>query len=68
MNFKKLTQSEKKTYLTKVESALVSKKLFLKCDFSLSDLAEETGIELHTLSYLINSEINHNFRNYINSM
>lgn len=68
MNFKKLTQNEKKTYLTKVESTLVAKKLFLKCDFSLPDLAQETGLELHTLSYLINSETNHNFKNYINFM
>lgn len=68
MNFKELTPEEKQFYLANVESTLASKKLFLKCNFSLPDLAEETGLELHTLSYLINSQTNHNFKNYINSM
>lgn len=68
MNFKNLTQSQKQVYLTKVEITLLSKKLFLRCDLSLPDLAEETGIQLHTLSHLINSEMNQNFRDYINLM
>lgn len=54
--------------MAKVEITLVSKKLFLKSDLSLPYLAEETGIDLHTLSHLINSETNQNFKNYINLM
>ncbi|OXA79055.1 Helix-turn-helix domain-containing protein [Flavobacterium aquidurense] len=40
--------------------------LFLKTDFTLSALAKETGIQLHSLSYLINSEINCHFKDYLN--
>ncbi|UUF12554.1 MULTISPECIES: helix-turn-helix domain-containing protein [Flavobacterium] len=68
MNFKKLTLGQKQVYLTKIESTLVSKKLFLKSDLSLPDLAQETGIQLHTLSHLINSQTSQNFRDYINLM
>ncbi len=68
MDFKKLTQSQKQVYMAKIEITLVSKKLFLRCDLSLPDLAQDTGIDLHTLSHLINSETNQNFKNYINLM
>lgn len=68
MNFEKLTSQEKEFYLTKVKSILASKKLFLKTDFSLPELAQETGIQLHMISYLVNSEINVHFNDYINLM
>jgi AraC-like DNA-binding protein len=63
-----MTQSQKQVYMAKIEITLLSKKLFLKSDLSLSDLAQETGIQLHTLSHLINSQTNQNFKNYINLM
>mgnify|MGYP003578566797 CR=1 FL=1 len=62
----KLTSKQKKLYLAKIEKALTSNMLFLKNEFSLPDLAQETGITLHTISYLINVEINHHFTDYIN--
>jgi YesN/AraC family two-component response regulator len=66
MGFEKLTSKEKKFYLAKIERVLASKKLFLQNEFSMPDLAKETGIKLHTISYIINSEINHHFKVYIN--
>lgn len=66
MGYEKLTLKEKQFYLTKIESILVSNKLFLKKDFSLPELATESGIPLHMISYLLNSEINLHFKDYIN--
>jgi AraC-like DNA-binding protein len=66
MAYEKLTLKEKQFYLEKFESILVSKKLFLQKDFSLPELAIESGIPLHVISYLLNSEINLHFKDYIN--
>ena len=66
MGYEKLTSIERKFYLAKIEEVLVCNKLFLQNEFSLPDLARETGITLHTISYLINVEINHHFTEYIN--
>ncbi|WP_337967204.1 helix-turn-helix domain-containing protein [uncultured Flavobacterium sp.] len=66
MAYEKLTLKEKQFFLAKFESILVSKKLFLKKDFSLPELAIESGIPLHTISYLLNSEVNLHFTDYIN--
>ncbi|MFB3389812.1 helix-turn-helix domain-containing protein [Flavobacterium sp. LAR06] len=66
MGFEKLTSKEKHFYLAKLENILISGKLFLKNDFALPDLAKETGIQLHTISYLVNSQINLHFKDYIN--
>ena len=66
MGYEKLTSIEKKFYLAEIERVLVCNKLFLKKEFSLPDLAKETGIQLHAISYLINMEINHHFTDYIN--
>lgn len=66
MGFEKLTSKQKTFYLAKIEKALTGNMLFLQNEFSLPDLAQETGIKLHTISYLINVEINHHFTDYIN--
>lgn len=63
-----LTAQQKGFYLEELKSALSSKKLFLNVDFSLPDLAKETGIQLYILSHIINSEFNLNFKDYINLM
>ncbi len=68
MGYEKLTSKEKQFYLEKIESILGSKKLFVKNDFSLPRLAEQTGISLHLISYLVNSEMNLHFTEYINLM
>lgn len=68
MGYEKLTLKERQFYLAKFEGILASKKLFLKKDFSLPELASESDIPLHIISYLINSEIKLHFKDYINLM
>ncbi|MEG2101002.1 MAG: helix-turn-helix domain-containing protein, partial [Flavobacterium sp.] len=53
-------------YITKLESIFDSKKLFLKKDLVIRDVADETGISVNNLSNLINSEFNLHFQDYIN--
>lgn len=64
--FDKLTSEEKDKCLSRIESITNSKKLFLIKDISLADLSKETGITVHKISYLINSERRMNFNDYIN--
>ncbi|TDO97101.1 helix-turn-helix domain-containing protein [Flavobacterium sp. 245] len=66
MGYEKLTTKEKQVYLAKLEKTLRAKKLFLKNDFSMPDLARETGISLHVISYIINSQLNSRFTDYVN--
>lgn len=68
MDFKRLTSEEKQFYLARLEIILASKKSFLKSNFTLPDLARETGIQYHALSYIINSGTNSNFNDYLNLM
>jgi len=49
-----------------VEDTLLEQKSFLKQGFSLKDLSIETGINLPTLSALINKEYGMNFNDFIN--
>jgi AraC-like DNA-binding protein len=49
-----------------VEDTLIEQKFFLKQGFSLKDLSIETGINLPTLSALINKEYGMNFNDFIN--
>ncbi|MEN2398331.1 helix-turn-helix domain-containing protein [Flavobacterium sp. MC2016-06] len=61
-----LTSDKKEEYLLKLEHVFSSKKLFLKRDFVIRDLSDETGISVHHLSNLINSEFNLHFQDYVN--
>jgi AraC-like DNA-binding protein len=61
-----MSSKESQLYVVKLESILTSKKLFLKQDFSMPELAQETGIPLHIISYVVNSELNLRFTDYIN--
>ncbi|WP_230328247.1 AraC family transcriptional regulator [Flavobacterium sp. LC2016-13] len=63
---KELTPDKKQEYLAKLEVVFITKKLFLKKDFVIRDLSEETGISVHHLSNLINSEFNLHFQDYVN--
>ena len=63
---KELTKEKKQLYLAKLESIFATKKLFLKKDLVIRDIAEETGISVHHLSNLINSEFNLHFQDYVN--
>jgi methylphosphotriester-DNA--protein-cysteine methyltransferase len=66
MGYEKLTSEEKQFYTTKLENILSSKKLFLNINLSLLDLVEETGIQLHIISFIVNNEFNLHFKDYIN--
>ncbi|QSW91196.1 AraC family transcriptional regulator [Flavobacterium endoglycinae] len=61
-----LNVEKKEEYLLKLDYVLNAKKLFLKKDFVIRDLSEETGISVHHLSNLINSEFGLHFQDYIN--
>lgn len=63
---KELTTEKKQLYLAKLESIFSTKELFLKKDLVIRDIAEETGISVHHLSNLINSEFNLHFQDYVN--
>lgn len=63
---KELTSEKKKQYLAKLENIFATKELFLKKDLVIRDIAEETGISVHHLSNLINSEFNLHFQDYVN--
>jgi len=63
---KELTPDKKKEYLEKLDYVFSAKKLFLKKDFVIRDLSDETGISVHHLSNLINSEFNLHFQDYVN--
>jgi hypothetical protein len=62
---KELTTEKKEEYLVKLESIFDSKELFLKKDLVIRDIADETGISVHHLSNLINSEFNLHFQDYV---
>ncbi len=64
MKLKKLSSELKRSLFTKLED--IVKKLYLKTDISLPDVAEQTAIKLHTISFLINSEFDCQFTDYIN--
>lgn len=63
---KEIIFDKKEEYLLKLEDVFTTKKLFLKKDFVIRDLAEETGISVHHLSNLINSEFSLHFQDYVN--
>lgn len=63
---KELTTEKKQQYLAKLENIFATKELFLKKDLVIRDIAEETGISVHHLSNLINSEFSLHFQDYVN--
>ncbi|TDP04042.1 helix-turn-helix domain-containing protein [Flavobacterium sp. 245] len=63
---KELTNEKKHQYLLQLEEIFTSKELFLKKDLVIRDIADETGISVHHLSNLINSEFNLHFQDYVN--
>jgi AraC-like DNA-binding protein len=61
-----LTLEKREEYLLKLDHVLNAKNLFLKKDFVIRDLSDETGISVHHLSNLINSEFGLHFQDYVN--
>ncbi|PXY46031.1 helix-turn-helix domain-containing protein [Flavobacterium hydrophilum] len=63
---KEFPPEKKQLYLAKLDSLFTSEKLFLQKDLMIRNIAEKTGITIHNLSNLINSEFNMHFQDYIN--
>ena len=63
---KELSAEKKEEYLKKLDIVFSDKKLFLKKDFLIRDLSDETGISVRHLSNLINSEFNLHFQDFVN--
>ncbi|MEN2414408.1 helix-turn-helix domain-containing protein [Flavobacterium mesophilum] len=63
---KDLTAEKKQQYVQQLEEIFASKELFLKKDLVIRDIADETGISVHHLSNLINSEFGLHFQDYVN--
>jgi len=63
---KELTPEKKSQYLNQLENIFASKELFLKKDLVIRDISDETGISVHHISNLINSEFNLHFQDYVN--
>jgi AraC-like DNA-binding protein len=61
-----LTDEKKQEYIAILDHVFLNKKLFLKKDLVIRDLSEESGIPVHHLSSLINSEFNLHFKDYVN--
>ncbi len=55
------------SYLNTIEEFMTSKRPFLKDDFQIIDLAQELNIPMHHCSFVINSIIGNNFRDWVNS-
>ena len=55
------------SYLNTIEEFMSTKKPFLKNDFQIIDLAQELNIPMHHCSFVINSMIGSNFRDWVNS-
>lgn len=62
-----LTDTERKTYLAKIETYLAEEKPFLDDKVTLAALARELGIPSHHFSMVINIERNTNFYHFINA-
>jgi AraC-like DNA-binding protein len=63
---KEISQEKKEEYLLKLNTVFSRKKLFLKKNFVIRDLSDETGISVNNLSNLINSEFNLHFQDFVN--
>lgn len=61
------TKEELEDYVTRLDSLMLSKKLFLDPDLTLRHLAESLEIPPNYMSQLLNEGINKNFSEYINS-
>ena len=62
----RLTATEAKQYVDKLNNLMVSKKPYLNPNLTLLQLSSELGISTHYLSQIINEKFNLNFFDYIN--
>ena len=61
-----LSEADKKVYLNKIESYMITEKPYLNPDLTLGELAKLLNIPVHYLSQILNEQLNQNFYNYIN--
>ncbi|MDQ6530957.1 helix-turn-helix domain-containing protein [Flavobacterium sp. LHD-85] len=54
--------------LLRLENIFINEKMFLKKDLQISDVTIKMGLSVNQLSNMINSELNMNFRDYVNLM
>lgn len=61
-----ISDCKKDEYLLILERVLADEKPFLKKGFAIRDLSTNTGIPIHHLSYLINTEFSLHFQDFVN--
>ncbi|SFQ45530.1 AraC-type DNA-binding protein [Pseudarcicella hirudinis] len=61
-----INEESRSEYLTKLKDSMLIEKQFLDMNITLSSLASKLEISTHQLSYLINSEFDKNFNQFIN--
>lgn len=64
---KSINEEEIPSFLNKIESLVVSEKLFLDPEVSPVVLSERTGIPVYKVTYTLNKGAGKNFNEYINS-
>ena len=62
-----LSENQITQYVGQIEAVIQSKGLYKKADFSLKELSSLTGINSSYLSQCINSRLETNFTDYVNS-
>ncbi|MDD3722399.1 MAG: AraC family transcriptional regulator [Lutibacter sp.] len=62
----RLTDTEAKLFVDKLNNLMIAAKPFLNPNLTLLELASELGISTHYLSQIINEKFNLNFFDYIN--
>jgi len=62
-----LSEALQTKYSNKIQGVLKTEQLYLNTEFSLSDLAQSTGLKPHHISQVINNQLNTNFYDLVNS-
>jgi len=62
----KLSTDQLSSYAKLMKQTLVTERLYLKSDLQIIDLATKINIPIHHCSFVLNTEIGKNFRDWIN--
>lgn len=63
---KEIHPEKRQLYLIEIEKVFKEKKIFLRKNLIIRDIEDETGIKAKHISYLVNSEFNVHFQDYVN--